>query len=565
MKISDYIVRFLETHGVTDIFGYPGAIVCHLMDSAQKMSEIKLHLNYHEQASAFAACGYAQASGNLGVAYSNGGPGATNLVTGIANAWYDSIPTLFITGQVDTTAMRGNLPIRQRGIQEIPTAEMVKSICKKSILVSDAENLRHDLEYAYWTAMYGRPGPVVLEIPADIQRADVNWEALPGFTPPNIESTAAQAAVQIQKALMQAKRPCLLIGNGVRQSGQQRALENWIEKAGIPVVFSLPAMDLLPFDHPLNFGFIGSNGHRYSNFILGKADLIVTLGSRLDLKQVGTVRNNFALNARLLRVDIDKGELSYRVRDDEQQISADLCALLPALAECGNITVDKIWLQACKALKEQLYGYDFTDSHHLLQQLTNKMQSVCCFLADVGQHEIYLAQSLQLKKGQRLLLSLGLASMGYALPASIGACLASGKPTVCVCGDGGFQMNIQELHMLRRDCLPITVIVYNNHALGMIREFQERNFNANYTHSTAESGYTIPSTKKIAAAYGLPYYAVASQEDLDKIELPVNSPCILELLIEEPTYLYPRMARDEAIQCMTPPLPETFYAKLMAL
>lgn len=566
LKASDCIVRFLVSHGVTDAFGYPGAVICHFMDSAGKEPGMGLHLNYHEQASAFAACGYAQASGRVGVAYSNGGPGATNLVTGIANAWYDSIPTLFITGQVDTTAMRGGLPIRQRGIQEIPTAEMVKSICKRSVLVSGTERLRYELERAYWTATHGRPGPVVLEIPADVQRADVDWEALEPFVPPRAQDEGIPAAAgRICQALRQAERPCLLVGNGVKQCGRQEALRRLAEKAGVPVVFSLPAMDLLPFDHPLNFGFIGNNGHRYSNFVLGKADLIVALGSRLDVKQVGNDRAGFALNAHLLRVDTEEGDLGYPVREDEEQITADLRLLLPALAERADLAVDPAWRQVCRRLKEELCGYDFTAGHRLIQRLADKAPAPCCFLADVGQHEVYLAQSLRLKEGQKMLLSLGLASMGYGLPASIGACLATGGPAVCFCGDGGFQMNVQELQMLRRDSLPVTVVVFNNHALGMIREFQERNFDAVYTQSMEEGGYTIPSVRKLAAAYDIPYSAARSAEELDRIELDDKGPRIIELLVDEPTYLYPRLARGEAIQRMLPPLPEELYERLMAL
>lgn len=566
MKASDYIINFLVKKNITDMFGYPGAVVCHIMDSAEKNENMNLHLCYHEQSAAFAACGYALSSGRVGVAYATGGPGATNLVTGIADAWYDSLPTIFIVGQVDTMMMRGDLPIRQKGIQEIPTSEMVKSICKYSALVESPDRLQYYMERAYWEATNGRPGPVVLEIPADIQRADISIDASDGYISEKaFDNRLADIGEVILRELEAAKRPCLLVGNGVKVTGLREEFKKLAELLKIPIVFSLPAFDLLPFDHPYNFGFIGNNGNRYSNFILGKSDLIVTIGTRLDVKQVGTVRKDFALNAKLIRVDIDQGELAYKVREDELPFIADLHLLLPYLLQNGKTLVLPHWLNTCRILKEKLYGYDFCNYHRLIQATCDIAPTNSCFSADVGQHEIYMVQALKVKEGQRILLSTGLASMGFALPASIGAVYGKKAPVICICGDGGFQMNMQELQFLVRENLSVKVVVFNNNALGMIREFQERNFEKKYTHSVEAGGYTIPEINKIANAFNISYKRIECIEDIDKLDFSLSGPEIIEIIVTEPTYLYPRLSRGQTICDMIPELNQDLYNELMSL
>lgn len=567
MKGSDYITDFLADHGVTDVFGYPGALVCHLMDSLDKANRIHARLNYHEQGSAFAACGYALASKTVGVAYANGGPGATNLISGIANAWYDSLPTIFITGQVDTTAMRGELPIRQRGIQELPIAEVVKPICKLSICVKQKEQLRYCMERAWWEAVSGRPGPVVLEIPADIQRAEIDIDNSPSFESPDIAGDEAIHAEMVLDYIKKAKRPCLLVGNGVKVARHVEEFRTLVDHLGIPVVFTLSAFDLLPFDHPLNFGFIGSNGHRYSNFILGKADLIVTLGTRLGVKHVGNNRKGFALQAELIRIDVDERELCYPVRDGDTQIQADLIDFLPAfLGALGKTRFNyEEWQNVCCELKSSLEGFDFSFGHQMLRALGDRLPENCCVTADVGQHEIYLTQAMRVKSGQRVLLSTGLASMGFSIPAAIGAHYARRAPVLALCGDGGLQMNIQEIQCISRDQLPVKVVVFNNQALGMIREFQERNFASRFVHSLERGGYTTPDTEKIAAAYRLPYCRVSEISELAQINFSDGKPGLIEMMINQDTYMAPRMNRDAEIQDMLPELDRELYNRLMAL
>ncbi len=563
MKVSDYIVDYFVDKGICDMFGYPGALVCHLMDSAAKMPEMQLHLNYHEQAAAFAACGYALVANKPGIAYSNGGPGVTNMVTGIANAWYDSIPTIFITGQVDTTAMIGELPIRQRGIQELPTRRLVEPICKYVAFVKSPKEIRYFIERAYWEAISGRPGPVVLEIPADVMRAMVDIEELEGFEAGIKRMVAEEKIDWVFEALRRAKRPSLLFGNGIRVSGNEDLLKRVVEKLRIPALSSLPAIDVLPFDFPLYFGFIGNNGNRYSNYILAKSDLIICIGARLDIKQVGAERNAFVPNARLIRVDVDNNELTYKVNESEEQLQMSAFDFLSSLYERGAALETEDWLSVCRTIKKELYGYDFKAYHKLLQVVCEKAPERCSFTADVGHHEIYLAQVLKLKDQQKLLLSMGLASMGFGLPAAIGAYYGYNAPVFCVCGDGGFQMNLQELQYISSTQIPVKIVVFNNYALGMIREFQERNFESVYTQSVSEGGYSAPNIAAIAHAYGLPYHRVSNLQEAHELRLEENRPEVIELIVEESTVLFPRFQKGAGIEVMVPELDKLKHIEYM--
>lgn len=567
MKGSDYIINFLVSKGVCHIFGYPGAVVCHLMDSAYKHNGMQMHLNYHEQASAFAACGYAMSTGKVAVAYANGGPGMTNLITGIADAWYDSLPVIFIVGQVDTTAMRNKLQIRQRGIQEIPSAKIVKEIVKYSDVVSDISKLRFCVEKAYHVAVSERPGPVLLEIPADIQRADIDIENSVSFNPDTTikDDRGLGYMTVVEKALKKAKRPCILIGNGVKVSGNYPALIPMLKHLRVPVLSTLPALDCLPFEHSLNFGFVGNNGNRYSNFILGKSDLIISVGCRMDVKVVGNNRSIFATNAKFIRVDVDEKELTYKVREDEIDVCADAGKFIENLTILKYDKDNSDWLHVCKELKEKFYGYDFREYHNILQILLDKADRASCFTTDVGQHEIYTLQALRLKEEQRIAISSGLASMGFGIPAAIGAYYSSERPVVCACGDGGFLMNVQELQYIARERIPVKIIVFNNNSLGMIREFQNRNFEGKCVHSTGEFGYGCPDIKAIADSYSLDYKKVKNRDDAKKIDMNSKSPFIIELFIHEPTELYPRFKRDFRVQDMVPEISADDYKWAMKL
>lgn len=570
MKVTDYIISFLIEKEIKQMFGYPGGVICHFIDSATKFTEnIEAHATYHEQAAAFAACGYAQANCDVGVAYATSGPGATNLVTGIANAFFDSMPVLFFTGQVDTYGLRGDLPIRQRGFQETDVVSMVQGISKYAVRVDSPEEIRYHLEKAYYLATSGNPGPAVLDLPADVQRADVAVETLCGFEPDEEVSVTKESEVvqTILQELKKAERPCLLVGNGVKQSGCRAMIRTIIEAMKIPTVFSMPAFDVLPTEHPQNMGFIGANGHRYANFVLGKSDLILTVGSRMDLKQVGNQRASFAPQARIVRVDIDEGNLSYKVHEDECGIVADLKRLCPAwLEKIGEFPKcsDK-WLDVCRQLKEELKGYDDLPYNKLLTAFGNMIPENVIMTADVGQSELWVAQNLPIKEGQRVYLSAGHGTMGYSLPAAIGASYTADRPVFSFSGDGGIQMNLQELQFVKRENRPIKVIVINNHALGMIRGFQEANFNKNYAQTIQGCGYSAPDFEKLAKAYDLPYTRITQEEDLVGLQLDTMKAELIEIAIPQHTLLNPNFGTTGKIQDQRPYMNRDLYDRLMEL
>lgn len=566
MKVTDYIVDFLINKNVTDVFGYPGGAICHFIDSLAKREEIEAHLLYHEQAAAFAACGYAQESGKLGVAYSTSGPGATNLVSGVANAYFDSIPTLFICGQTDTYSLKGKIPVRQRGFQEVDIVSMTSTISKHSIRIMNPNEVPCELERAYCIATEGNPGPVVIDLPADVQRAEIEIVSCNHFEKLETHIDITEEINRIVSELTKASRPCLLVGNGVKQSGCIDEINALIEKLKIPTVFSMPAYDILSFDSIYNLGFIGANGHRYANFILGKSNLIITIGTRLDLKQVGNKRENFAKQAKIIRIDVDEGNFGLPIRDDDINICADMRYVVPELLRKTKVVeCDSEWLEKCRYLKERLYGVDDLPYTQQIRELLATFPENSTIIADVGQSEVWIPQIHKVKKGQSVHMSAGHGTMGYSLPAAIGAYYANHRRVISINGDGGIQMNIQELQFLARERIPICVLIINNHALGMIRGFQEANFEKRYVHTIEDNGYLPPVFKDIAVGYHLEYYNVSNETGLSEMLWESNNPFVLELEIREDTYLLPNFGQNGLIQDQRPYLDRKIYEELMMI
>ena len=570
MKVSDYIVSFFIERGITDVFGYPGGMVTHLMDSLSKYSDkISAHVNYHEQGSAFAACGYAQASLKPGVAYATSGPGATNLVTGIANAYFDSIPTIFITGQVNTYESKGNFPLRQKGFQEMDVVAVTSSITKYCVQITDSKDVRYHLEKAYHMSLSGRPGPVLLDIPMNIQRADINLEESPRFE--NLRSDdlsyLQKILCEIEAALEKAKRPCILVGAGVQSGNVQEEFAAWIEKIKVPVVSSMLAVDILPLSQ-YYYGFVGAYGSRCANFILAKSDLIISLGTRMDLRQTGANTDKFAVNARLIRIDIDSNELSNKVKVHEESYISNLKDLQPLLTQsrrdCPLSYSD--WIVTCNEMKNKLENIDDLEPNRIVQKLSGLIDADTIITTDVGQNQVWVAQSF-IARGQRILFSGGHGAMGYSLPAAIGAHYGSGKKIVAFTGDGGLQMNIQELQFIAREQLPITIILLNNSSLGMIRHFQEMYFDKNYVQTKKQGGYTTPDFGEIASAYGILYYksfGVSNIEKLDSLFSCVG-PSLIEVVMEDDTYVFPKLAMGKLNQDQDPELNRELYEYLSDL
>ena len=566
MKISDYIVEYLIKKGITDVFGYPGGMVTHLMESFRKYEgQISSHVNYHEQAAAFASCGYAQVSGRPGVAYSTSGPGATNLITGICNAYFDSIPTIFITGQVNTEESRTGYSVRQSGFQETDIVSMVKPVTKYAAYVENAQNIKYHLDRAFSAATDGRMGPALLDIPMDIFRSDIDVFDLKGIETKTIQTEPLEKYITLlQNELDLSNYPCMIVGNGVKLSHHESEICEIAHKLGIPIVTSMIAFDVLQ-DDEINYGFIGAYGDRTANFIVAKSDLIISVGSRLDVRQVGGRRENFAPTARIVRFDVDAGELDYHIRENEISICLDMSDTVSVLKAVRCRKDFTHWISNCNWIKNVLKDFDNSKTGKLVSKISEYIPKDTIITTDVGQNQVWVAQSFKLKEGQKVLFSGGHGAMGYSLPAAIGACYANKKkPTYCFNGDGGLQMNIQELQFLKRENLPIKIIVLNNNALGMIRHFQEMYFDSKYYQTKPSGGYTAPSFAMIANAYGIQSIQVdASSVEKVKDLLMEDIPALIEILIEEDTYVFPKLEFGKPNQDQEPLLDRALYEEIM--
>lgn len=564
MKTSDYIVEYLINKGIADVFGYPGGMVTHLMDSFSKyQDQITAHVTYHEQGAAMAACGYAQVGGKTGVAYATSGPGATNLITGIANAYMDSIPTLFITGQVNSFEQKGDLNVRQRGFQETDIVSMVKPITKFAVQVNDATKIKYYLDKAFYIANHGRKGPVLLDIAMDVTRTDINVDDLESYVPDEVIKTKSDVDSLIP-ILRNSRRPVILIGNGLDR--ENKGWKKVVNKLGIPIVSSMIAVDI---QEGLNsfYGFIGAYGDRVANFVIAKSDLVLSVGARLDVRQVGAKRENFAPNSILIRVDIDEGELEYKVHDNEIDIVADADEFLSEILSKWPSFDYISWINICNQIKEKLYGYDDRNSNKFVREISKFIPEGSIITTDVGQNQVWVAQSLDVKNGDRVLFSGGHGAMGYSLPASIGAAIASGKVVYSFNGDGGIQMNIQELQLIAREQLPVKIILFNNYALGMIRHFQEMYFKGNYYQTTIDGGFTSPNFEKLADAYHIDYQIVRNDFEVDNLEdiLINKKPALIEIQLNENTYVFPKLEYGKPNQDQEPLLDRKTFDELMKL
>ncbi len=564
MKVSDYIVEYLIQQGVTDVFGYPGGMVTHLMDSFSRYADrISAHLTYHEQGAALAACGYAQAGGKIGVAYATGGPGATNLITGICNAYFDSVPVLFLTGGVNTFERKGRMRVRQRGFQETDIVSIVRPVTLYAKELNSAHEIRCELYKAVKIATSGRKGPVLLDIPMDILRAGTDGVKAGEQAGAVKDGEMPEDLHQLGELLGQSERPVLVLGTGIKQSGASEACRMLLEKIAIPVVTSMTAVDLASFANNM-YGFIGAYGTRTANFIVAKSDLVISIGSRLDIRQTGADRSLFAPHARIVRVDIDRNELDYKVHSDEIGICASACDAIDYL---GSIYIREYseWLDVCKKIKDRLEVCDGRLPNRMLDRIGRCLPDRAVITVDVGQNQVWTAQSLNFKRNQTALFSGGHGAMGYSLPAAIGAAFASGKTVYCITGDGGLQMNIQELQTIIRENLPVKIILINNYSLGMIRHFQEMYLECNYVHTVLQNGYAVPNFGAVAKAYGFQYYRIDSLDDISDEIFAGSFPAFIEVSLTGPTYAEPKLRYGKPNQDQEPFIDRRLYKYLMEL
>ena len=563
IKISDYIIEFLLSKNINKTFGYIGGAIAHIYHSIDKYKEMEIINCIHEQGAGFAAEGYARITGKSGVAFATSGPGATNLITPIGSCYFDSVPTMFITGQVNTYEYKYDKPVRQIGFQETDIVSIIKPIVKYAVMVDKVEDIRYELEKAYYLSQEGRKGPVLVDIPMNIQRTEVDISSLKSFFDSNeyfeLENNKKEKnnVDEVINLLKESKRPIVLIGGGVRLSNANVELLNYVEKYSIPVVYSLMGKDAISEDYKYNLGLIGSYGNRYGNLALANSDLILVLGSRLDTRQTGTSLDTFAREAKIIQVDVDKNELGSKIKIDIE-INSDVKDFITTLNKYEiNIDITE-WLKKLKEYKNKFsstVGFDnnLKIPNYVVSIISKYLQDedIC---VDVGQHQMWTAQSLNIKATQRVLFSGGMGAMGFALPASIGACIGSNKRTVVIAGDGGIQMNIQELEVINRRKLPIKIFVLNNKNLGMVRQFQELYFDKKYLGTIDD--YSVPNLVDIAKAYAIKARKI---DDISKLEIELkdifssNEPELINIeLPVEMTTVEPKLIVNKPIEDMHP-------------
>ena len=565
MKASDYIADFLDAQGVTHIFEVIGGMTTHLIDSLSRRGKVKIVTMHHEQAAAFAAEAFARISGVPGVAMATSGPGAVNLLTGIGSCYFDSTPAVFLTGQVNRHELKGNRPIRQLGFQETDIVPMALPVTKAAWQVQSTELLPSLLTDAFELALSERPGPVLIDIPMDVQRSEIDGVIARRVSPGNPRTSSDQSILNLLEALSSARNPLVLAGGGLRTASAVETFRQFLDRVRVPVVNSLMGVDCLPFDHPLRIGLIGTYGNRWANLAIGKSDFLLVLGSRLDIRQTGSDTNAFRSNRTVYHVDCDEGETNNRV----QGCQVILCGLRSFLEEAATLSTALSfpdwaqWLAEIDELRqkwpddEELKGLPGINPNDLLHQLSRHSQSAAGYVVDVGQNQMWAAQSLELRPEQRFLTSGGMGAMGFALPAAIGASLASRRqPMVVIAGDGGFQMNLQELQTVVRERVPLKMLVLNNHCLGMVRQFQQSYFNAHY-QSTCW-GYSAPDFSRVAAAYGIASNKIDQPEEvapaLEEMWLKPTEPYLLEVRIDTYTEVCPKVAFGQPITEMEPTL-----------
>ncbi|MDX9716224.1 acetolactate synthase large subunit [Thauera sp. ZXT1-4] len=538
MTGAQLMVRLLERQGVRTVAGIPGGAILPFYDAMSASEQIRHVLARHEQGAGFMAQGMARVSGVPQVCIASSGPGATNLVTAIADACLDSIPMVVITGQVPQ-AMIGT-----DAFQEVDIYGITVPITKHNFLVRSAQELLEVIPDAFRIAMSGRPGPVLIDVPKDVQNQLITVDELPppavADATPQLDMEAIEAAARM---INEAEQPVLYLGGGVVSSGAAPLAVQLAEQGGLPTTMTLMALGAMPMDHPLSIGMLGMHGARYTNFVLEEADVLICVGARFDDRAIGRAAQ-FCPNAKVVHIDIDPSEL-HKIKTAHVAIHANVKCALEALLPRIQVALRKRWLSHVESLKTrfpmQFPGQDDPRTHYgLIQAVAGALDDRAIIATDVGQHQMWVAQAYPFRRPRQWLTSGGLGTMGFGMPTAIGAALAEPERTVvCFTGDGSFKMNIQELATLAEEGLNVKIVLMNNNALGLVYQ-QQKLF---YGQRLFASKYrTEPDFVKIAEGFGVP--AV----DLDKVDNPraalaealhAPGPCLIHATIDREQFVYP--------------------------
>jgi acetolactate synthase I/II/III large subunit len=567
---SEYIAEFLARVGSKHVYVLTGGACAFMIDAVARHPALDYTCFHHEQSAAMAADAVWRTTGKVGVAMATSGPGATNLITGIACSYFDSIPSLHITGQVNQregSAYHG-ANVRQSGFQETKIVEMVKPITKYAVMVKSPEELRYELAKAYAIATSGRMGPVLVDVPIDIQQMRVGGGVImPVEVPINAES-AESVAAKLSKSFAQARRPIFLWGAGIGLAGVEGEVSEWLSTNEVPFVSSWAGLRYFDNRHPLFLGQIGVYGNRGANFALQNADTVVVLGSRLDNRQRSGNPQNFAIGAKVHAIDVDAEELGKYQSDGYVTSHLDFRNLPRMLREVEPPSIDRDWRDYVAEMKDRYFGKELSTSalrlntlspYDVVRRINGLIAEDAIVVADTGATVCWVYQAFNVKR-HALFTAGGNSPMGYALPAAIGAKIASpDRQVIAITGDGGFHLNVHELQTIKHHNLRVAVVVMNNASYGIIKQFQDSYCASRYTAS--RDGFSLPDFGQIAQAYGLRYARIETVDQITADLFEESAPILIDVMLSEHTLIEPKLEMGRPINDQYPYLSAKEYGK----
>jgi acetolactate synthase-1/2/3 large subunit len=589
MTVAEYVLKFLISKKVSDVFLITGGAISFIVDEFSRNKKIKYKCVAHEQAAAMMADAYSRVGKGIGATMVTSGPGAQNLVTGIACSWFDSIPAIHISGQVNSFELSSShtstKKVRQVGFQETDFVSIVKPLTKFAYQLKSPNEIKYVLDKAFYLANEGRPGPVLIDIPMDFQRSKINLKKSKSFKQPkkktNKKKNIFNYIYKIKDLLNKSARPILIVGGGIRISNSINELEKFLKNIDIPIVTTWSGLDTIDYYNKNYIGCIGVYGSRAANFAVQNSDLVLNFGSRLDTRITGGKPETFARLAKIVSIDIDKYELNKkRGLDANLKINEDLNKFLSTFNSSlkkFKFSASNNWKSICKKWKfkypnvKSFYAKQkkFVNPYYFIDRLSKKLNKRDIIITDDGGHLTWTIQAFKVKKGQRVFSAFGNSPMGYAFPASIGASIANRKKRIiCIDGDGSIQINIQELQTMVINKLPIKLFIINNNGYGIIKQFQELYLKKRYEASIPSKGVTNPDFKKISNAYGINYSEIKNNKKIDKILAKVlnsKKPEFVNVIISPNQKIIPKLQFGNPIEDLSPLLPRSEFKKNMII
>lgn len=584
MKLSDYVINFFVEKNIDKIFGIAGGASLHLLDSIDKNIDVKLICNHHEQHSSMAADAYARATKNFGVVVATSGPGATNLVTGVCGAYYDSVPLFCVTGQVSTWRQVGSTGARQIGFQETPVVDMFKSITKYSVQLDKPENIRFELEKAFHIMKEGRLGPVLIDIPDNFQRDDVDINNLRPFEAAKIEQEQDTKYIdKIIKNYNKSERPVIILGAGASRANLDGNLKELLDIMDCPVVTTWGACDFLSHDIKYNVGNFGTHGNRLANFAVQNSDFILSIGARLDTKATGTPVATFARNAFKVMVDIDNNELdkfSYFDATIDLKICADSRAFIDEILRFTNalITKNQTWIDQINEWRPRLHIIDqefraaegSSHIYNFFNDIGQFLEPNSAIISDTGCALAWLMQTFKFEKDHKFFHDYNNTAMGWSLPAVTGIFHTSQFNQInCFVGDGSFMMSIQELAVIRQFDIPVNIFLLNNSGYSMIKQTQDQWLGSKYAGSDASIDLTFPDFASIASSFGIEYQKIDTQDEKLGALLPHfldrNVPKLIEVMVNSNARVLPQVKFGRPNEDMEPIIDDNVFSDFMLI